>query len=174
MKLELKHLASYLPYGLKVSNQFGVFELLGIRNKSNTNNNLMLSYKLHSDIVWGYDYQNKPILRPLSDLTKEIDGVVHLVELAKIQCECDILDYKLQSKVIGGISAFGINYINDDYGSMVFGYDTFNGFGLHIKPMNDVLFVSNQIKLYNYLFEHHFDIYGLISKGLAIDINTIK
>lgn len=53
MKLELKHLTSYLPYGLKVSNQFGVFELLGLRNKSNTNNNIMLSYKLHSDIVWG-------------------------------------------------------------------------------------------------------------------------
>ena len=174
MTLELKHLVGYLPYGLKCRVKgYDDFEVDGV--------SLATKKISQSDCLDSYDLELtfkvsecKPILRPLSDLTKEIDGVVHLVELAEIQCECDILDYKLQSKVIGGISTFGINYINDDYGSMVFGYDTFNGFGLHIKPMNDILFVSNQLKLYEYLFKNHFDVYGLIEKGLAIDVNTIE
>lgn len=30
------------------------------------------------------------------------------------------------------------------------------------------------ISIFEYLYENHFDIYGLIEKGLAIDINTLK
>ena len=61
----------------------------------------------------------KPILRPLSDLTKPVlpDGKIPLVELAKIQ---------------------------------------------------------NQLQLFQKLYEWHFDIFGLIEKGEAIDINTLK
>lgn len=175
MKLELKYLAPYLPYGLKFLDKTEdgkISEIINVDYNEDEGWNMRLKgWNYCAGIDHGLIL---PILRPLSDLTKEIYGVVHLVELAKIQCEYDIEEYKLQSNVIDGMSAFGINYLNNDDESMVFGYDTYNGFGLHIKPMNDVLFVSNQIKLYTYLFQHHFDIYGLIEKGLAIDINNIK
>ena len=75
MKLELKHIAPYLPYGLKCLNDnlpdtnITIDELIGISNH----------------IVWSGIFSKKhgsthvpicgikPILRPLSDLTKEIE-----------------------------------------------------------------------------------------------------
>ena len=30
------------------------------------------------------------------------------------------------------------------------------------------------VLVYNYLLEKHFDLFGLIKRGLAIDLNTIK
>ena len=72
MKLELKHLAGYLPYGLKAEfadyDDIEDIEILTI-----------LSLEIGSEedfIVNQYSsffFQFKPILRPLSDLTKEIE-----------------------------------------------------------------------------------------------------
>ena len=69
MKLELKHLAPYLPYGLK---------LIG-----DIDNNPIDKYDISTDGWLCYITNNgggkgrisgyKPILRPLSDLTKEIE-----------------------------------------------------------------------------------------------------
>lgn len=67
MKLELKHLAPYLPYKLKYVNYSSIYcygmekPLIGLI----TANNLM---GFVDDRV-----SSKPILRPLSDLTKKID-----------------------------------------------------------------------------------------------------
>ena len=67
MKLTLKHLSPYLPYGLKV----------------NTIQNELISIDVHhrqcesmfrGHLINIYEWDNlKPILRPLSDLTKEIE-----------------------------------------------------------------------------------------------------
>lgn len=59
MKLELKHLVGYLPYGLKVQYKSTYNDCLKIRDLEIYN----VSYSLLM--------QDKPILRPLSDLTKE-------------------------------------------------------------------------------------------------------
>ena len=40
-----------------------------------------------------------------------------------------------------------------------------------VKRRNETFTRLNEL---NYLFENHFDVYGLIEKGLAIDINTLK
>lgn len=61
MKLELKHLAGYLPYGLKMyweDNQHRPQAAWELKPES-------VDFVLYN--------QNKPILRPLSDLTKEIE-----------------------------------------------------------------------------------------------------
>lgn len=67
MKLEIKHLAPYLPYLLqrfhKVSNPNG--ENITALTVTNLNETLSLKSKC--------DYFFKPILRPLSDLAKEIE-----------------------------------------------------------------------------------------------------
>lgn len=41
-----------------------------------------------------------------------------------------------------------------------------------LKPKNGSIKISD-IHLFGYLFQHHFDVYGLIEKELAIDINNI-
>ncbi len=63
MKLELKHLAPYLPYGLKFYSE-------DLSKKTNP-----FSWEMTAKTELGLiiEFQNKPILRPLSDLTKEIE-----------------------------------------------------------------------------------------------------
>ena len=68
MKLELKHLAPYLPYGLKIR-CFRKGEKLFLEDIILTGE--ILDYILSEDAN-RYNY-HKPILRPLSDLTKEIE-----------------------------------------------------------------------------------------------------
>jgi hypothetical protein len=65
MKLELKHLAGYLPYGLKCTDG----ELIGIRNHIGWMGEFKFEYGSKHIPVQSI----KPILRPLSDLTKEIE-----------------------------------------------------------------------------------------------------
>lgn len=64
MKLELKHLSAYLPYKLKTVN-FNVGKHLG---------KPLISEIIASNIMCFLDGSTyaKPILRPLSDLTKEV------------------------------------------------------------------------------------------------------
>lgn len=65
MKLELKHLAPYLPYGLKIQYLLNeTLELVGF-NKNTIFHTRGFFVELPCNL--------KPILRPLSDLTKEIE-----------------------------------------------------------------------------------------------------
>lgn len=135
MKLELKHLAPYLPYGLKVhesfSNRIGELRSLNINGKVNV---------LHK-VIWCFEIEEiKPILRPLSDLTKEL------------------YQHEILIRWGGGLSEKA-----------------------KVKWLNDI---TDEIKLTAYnalrydfvelLFEHHFDVFGLIPQGLAISINTLN
>lgn len=67
MKLELKHLAGYLPYGLKYKNT----------KNDNIHTARTLSTEINMvDFGWGDAmdmHEVIPIFRPLSDLTKEIE-----------------------------------------------------------------------------------------------------
>lgn len=130
-KLELKYLAPYLTYGLRFDNgrDYEKDYLLGIR--ANGYNVPMAQGSRDSDY---FRFERiKPILRPLSDLTKEIehngerfvpcDFFVKSVEnmLKNIDVDLDCIPYNVIKK----------------------------------------------------LFEWNFDVFGLIEKGLAIDINTL-
>lgn len=122
MKLELKHLAGYLPYGLKMYWE-------------DNQNRTQKAWELKCDAVdFVLNNQNKPILHPLSDLTKEIKvngekfvPIDRLTNMARINYEMGLLTID--------------------------------------KDMT--------LKDYFKLLEWHFDIYGLIENGLAIDINTL-
>ena len=111
MKLELKHLAPYLPYGL----------------------NGMIDGKrvvFHSDNIWVFTLNAKPILRPLSDLSKDM------------------------------LSKYYKHLMADDLDKII--EDTI------AWPLNQSYTFTQK------LLEWHFDIFWLIEKNLAIDINTIK
>ena|SRR5690554_3589173 len=124
-KLTLREIAPYLPYGLEV-----IYTHTGERG--NIKNLYDIEY--YDDIKIGINWMDgehiwmfKPILRPLSDLTKH---------------ECyTALSYNLR---------FNID---------ILGFPNY----LDLK-VND----------YNILLENHFDVFGIIEKNLAIDINTLN
>jgi hypothetical protein len=128
MKLELKHLAPYLPYGLKCKSTTILFgeEDNGIYEMG------LISMR---GVLKG---TGKPILRPLSDL-------ISLINI-------DFEDEKF--KPIDVIIRKG---------------GCHSAVALHVKIGKGTL----GFKYFDLLLQWHFDVFGLIEKGLAIDINTI-
>lgn len=132
MKLELKHLAPYLPYEL------GLYDVSDeTTNKLTVKSNLLKEYPL--DIVLDHIYLVKPILRPLKDLTNEL-----IDQLKETHPNCP--------------NFFGL-------------FQPPHGWEYHKKNISNS-FVEYAI--FNKLCEWHFDVFGLIEKGLAIDKNTLK
>jgi hypothetical protein len=167
MKLELKHLAGYLPYNLKglIKNTSDTFVELStyISNKE---------FKWTIDMFLG-DSNVKPILRPLSDLTKEIEvngeKFVPLVEICKISETVNkVLRINSKSNICG------FDFINGIQEVLRFCYHfNTNHFQLTDEE-GDNGCIIHQMEMFEKLLEWHFDIYGLIEKGLAIDINTLE
>jgi hypothetical protein len=122
MKLELKHLAPYLPYGLMCLAQGedkAQFELQGISDVYYAD-----LHEIGRTVCEQYDFEDTfPILRPLSDLTE-------------------------YSYTIGSYSNL------EDFKTCVYNRE------VYALEWEDLL-------------KHHFDVFGLIEKGLAIDINTL-
>lgn len=151
-KLKLEHLAPYLPYGLKVRHElkekFNTLIVMGIHDDGGRvryENEKDVSPKFSLAVCWKerHKYEStkyfyiqdnfKPILRPLSYLTKEIE---HNGERF---VPVDRLEWNSYDHIIK-------------------------------KGMCDNVGYQYMIKL----FEWHFDVFGLIDKGLAIDINTLN
>jgi hypothetical protein len=136
MKLELKHLAPYLPYQLNCMAQGEgkqSFEFQGVSDV-----NWIDLHEIGRTVCEQYDIEDVfPILRPLSDLGKVIqhDGVEFI----------PYIEYNYIREFLEELSSLDHTYIE------------------HV-----------QYKVIIVLLELHFDIFGLISKGLAIDINTLK
>lgn len=138
-KLTIKHLAPYLPYELKLKEG----ELSSISNRWNTLKYVdseMDDYNTSFDMV-------TPILRPLSDLTKEItvNGETFIVT-TKIR---ELFDKKDADKFIADF------YFYNNIGRIKV---------IQTAPYNIV----------QKLLSWHFDCFGLLEKNLAIDINTLN
>jgi len=147
-KLELKHIAHYLPYGLEcILSHTGIFNL---DNEFGTPPQALMPMKiinlcifdrieieLHSKKTnWGVGFieldEIKPILRPLSDLAKEIEH--------------------------NGEKFFPIDKLRPIDSIII------NKTGLRVD-----LIKEDWERLYSW----HFDVNNLIGKDLAIDINTL-
>jgi len=140
-KLELKHLAPYLPYGLECNYDTridkGAHYGINCRITGADHDGV----KLEMPLGWLVYKYIKPILRPLSDLTEE-----EVSELTKI-CHC--FEYNKEYLQLDCLWFLTLDYEIDIEFSEVF-------------------------KLTQKLFEWHFDVFGLIEQGLAIDINTLE
>lgn len=138
-RLNIKHIAPYLPYGLKV-NRNGTdwsYELESCNKDGVITDTSFQHY-------WEYEVI-KPILRPLSDLYKEI------THNGKTFIPYRELDWESYDDEIGYI-------VSAEYGE---------------NPrvaINVLDFIDDYYKL----LEWHFDVFGLIDKGLAIDKTKIK
>ena len=136
MKLELKHLAPYLPYKLKAVDYFEDMKL----EREIVPSNIMA-------FVEG-DTKAKPILRPLSEITKDSD----FIRLINEELYCD--DWE---------------FVVDSWTTLI-----------QLSNNSLLLVIQNEVApeccllFYDYMIEKHFDVFGLIENGLAIDINTLK
>lgn len=142
MKLESKHLAPYLPYGLNIK-----FISKYEADRLSIDNVIILKeIKDGAICVNGYKTNNKsylPILRPLSDLTKEIEiNGERFVPVEWLENKYYTLD--LHKQCLKFLEEDGENWIN-----------------------------QSDYMLIMHLFEWHFDVFSLIESGLAIDINTL-
>ena len=158
MKLEIKHLAPYLPYGLKAKFQ--------AKNKKTCRKYVIGTISvMYSDCsICCYDTVNatpdnfKPILRPLSDLTKEIEingeKFVPIVELAKIAYPDLVWEFD-RTRAISEWKKKPA-------------YFFFQKNSFFACLFNNA--IPNQIVLFNKLFEWHFDVFGLIDQGLALPL----
>ena len=142
MKLELKHLAGYLPYGLKaIDERTKEIRTVTLLHFTYDRESVGHNHLLYEGILLS---NHLPILRPLSDLAKEIE-----VNRKKF-----VPKEKLWDEIV---------------------YDTDEEYYRILKREWDEidLIKSAPYRFVQRLQEWHFDIYGLIENGLAIDINTL-
>jgi len=169
MELELKHIVGYLPYGLKIENSYG-----DIVQADSIEDNGFKYYRGNKREL-SHINESKPILRPLSDLTKEIyvDGEKFV--------PLEVIGKTFEPNGVFEDCVFGWNTPTggDDYQDYY--YVVKNDLTFEIScgdPGDSYSYVINEGNLHNdiieKLYEWHFDIHGLIEKNLAIDINTLN
>lgn len=142
MKLEIKHLAPYLPYGLTVLSKphlvtYGEqvpLEVNGIAYSDSSNPpDWQYEFIVNDELMFAMINEKKhfkPILRPLSDLTED----------------------KFKNVI------FKLQKVNNDVTMLFVDFD----------------YKELSVWEYEFLLENHFDVFGLIEKDLAIDMNSLK
>jgi hypothetical protein len=175
MELTIKELAPYLPYGLQGFASFYegnifIVELIGrgwVKGYTKYGNEVPIGCLIN-------DF--KPLLRPLSDLTKPIthngETFVPLLKLGEILGFKNLEKFEIDDEVQYG----WVDRYMDDSQGYAFGYFKDGEFGVWYDEVDN----DHPMSLHcNYasiqlLLELHFDIFNLIENNLAIDINTIQ
>jgi len=169
--ITLEEIAGYFPYKLKCIYVNTKVELILIDTTVNASEGASIALYHHIGRSMHYCGLTsfKPILRPLSDLTREIEHnggkFMPIVELAKIGIPYKI-DAVLFTEVIEDTYALHYESKDEEY---VFGFDKDGFYHKCVMPLHAL----NQLQLFQKLYEWHFDIHGLIEQGDAIDINTL-
>jgi len=133
MKVELKHIVGYLPYGLKMQ-----------RFDDHIVNITELIYSLPCALLTNF----KPILHPLSDLTKEFE--------------------------VNGEKFVPKEWLNVNLHNTPNFHHLFSEPHIWKYYQNNILKSNVEYCIIEKLYEWHFDIHSLIDDGLAIDINDLK
>jgi hypothetical protein len=192
-ELLYKALCGYLLYKLKVSI---INNELGEIKKIDT---LTGCQCFDEDEIWIYTPKNewlieevKPILRPLSDLTKEITHngkvITPIRELFKMIDKSDYVDWYHFLDVELDECLKAANTQIDDEWNFCLRLDhpkngNENSLTLSVTSHNICLFdnlnceemrIMNERDLFEYLKSLHFDLDDLIEENLAIDINTLN
>lgn len=156
-QLDIKHIAPYLPYGLK-----GRYRVGDVLPHLSASQDVEREKILAIDSVDFFYKFCKPILYPLDYLTKEIthNGET-FVPIERL--------HSLQNAVWIKNASFIENGIKDKDGT-VFGFDSkYGGFIAYDDDFRQYS-VHNQLELINKLFEWRFDVFNLMNDGLAIPV----
>lgn len=148
-KLTLEHLAPYLPYLLQLQWYHEKTIDMSIANIEK-----VIEFSLYENILY------KPLLHPLSKLTQEIEHNGEIfISLVKMIKDCHYYfasDYDLKFKELSNSRSHRRNY-------RVFCMDTDIYWDI-------LIFIDGMRYDYvNWLISHHFDVFGLIEKRLAIE-----
>ena len=151
-KLELKDLSPYLPYGLKIIDGWGDEKTL--------------------DYSYLHNVHCKPILRPISDLTEEIEHngekFIPILRLYNVSEENE-KDYSFEYEFIeswGSGKILRVLHDKDIYTDFIYSDFCFYS-SLTIGGEQSHLQLKNQYFLYTMLFEWHFDVFNLIKNKLG-------
>jgi len=146
-KIEIKHVAPYLPY--KLQYKVGVVSIATMTGQDTSSNQIAIDYAI-TNPAW------KPILKPLSKLTEDKKFI-------------DFID----SELICGTWKFDEDIIPDTKEVLRVIIRTLPE---SVIPLHDTIEISAELPylIVLWLLENHYDINGLIPKDLAIDINTLK
>lgn len=201
----IQEIAPYLPYGLQIKILNYQCDYVGIEYAKATGFYL-LGDTLHVAYEGGSTGKDpsifKPILRPLSDLTREIchNGekfipIVRLLEMKERQqfskdqmlksCSKNatvnvigVEAYESKSLITTGMTIYSVEYAlkTINMGTLVYklSYDDhFDRFSLRDETREINLGVGHQKQMFEKLYEWGLDLNSLIPRGLAIDINTL-
>ncbi len=154
-------MAMSLPYDLQVVNEKGVRK---------TYTAVHYSYEFEPGFEPGFE-KFTPILHPLSDLTKPIEHkgekFVPIMELAKF------LYKRISIAESFKLRGDRVYFESISYNHFWYSKDM-RCFCSMFENSDIPVPVHNQLELFQQLFKWHFDIADLISKGEAIDVNTLK
>lgn len=178
-KFELKHVCSYpmgkngvgvrLPKHQIRYGQYHVYKLNGVSigPKGELGIELLMP---DDDIITSYVFdinKCKLILRPMSDLTKEIEvNGEKFVPMEWFMKEYRplIIKGKKIDRPICVTGSLPKDNLVANYKDWIAPYFSFRA----------KIFEENEYQVIEQLFEWHFDVFGLIDKGLAIDINSLS
>ena len=143
--LTLEHIAPYLPYGVEVKTKDGIFKVAGWVDDIGV---------CLDTILYGANAipEYKLILRPLSDLSS--------------------YNERFEESWISRLNKECIEFSNAD-GIWL---DSDLDFDLMYDRCEQPAYLSLEYasKCIDWLIKNHFDLFGLIEKGLAVDINSIE
>ena len=180
---EFKQIAAYIPYGLRVyydglceDDIKGEFTVSAYHVGSGINlmGDQELEYGDLSKFFYvDFDFPIKPILRHLSSMTKKeaYDLLCLIVGIEDIGFEQSDLDYISLNYEYDMLKIKG-EFPFDDYvcGTKYTINISNDGVACFDTGSNGV-YISHSA--YNYLFSKHFDVFGLIDEGLAIEKNVV-
>ena len=163
-KLTIEHLAPYLPHELKmIFNRKGgrVITLTAIGKQAGFGDTISGGY----GSMWLESCGFNPILRPFSDVTKEITH----------KGETFVPMHRLKN---GGTDRNEFRYIEwKGYGAIdneehetTFDPKTMSFYQFY---MGESRICTKQYEKFQKLFEWHFDVFGLIPAGLAVSVDSI-
>jgi hypothetical protein len=160
--LELKDIAGYLPYGLKVLIKMDDNIIGTVIGEIN---DYMRVFGEDAEDYFEESDEMLPILRPLSDLYRTITHngkeIVPIVECAKISLPEYEWKFEDTTSAIANIGDNNARFNYSENSKSFFAY------------YNSIEAPNNQYKLFDFLHELKIDYRGLIDEGLAIDANTL-
>ena len=183
-KLELKHLAGYLPYGLRVSTGDGIGKVIGIPDILSGGDVIKVHFganlkrkkfdfgfggsEYNKPSNFGYYYINKVILQNLFDKNDVLDfsysrAIPILYPLSDLINPC-LPEGKIPAEEMEG----------DLMMSWCVAYDKAYEVIIENEATLRAKVKMLPYEMVEWLFEHHFDVYGLIEQELAVDINALQ
>lgn len=180
LRLIMQHLAPYLCHELRVKRFWNETqaEMLDTMQTLCYDDDC-ITFANTPDFYLDNDNESdfKPILRPMSDLVKEIEQhgrkFIPIIELHDVKFNTCLTS----NDCLGSTShdSYGKVYACETSISKIEYAEHFQEFKCSAMGLDgDEHFAGVNYQLFQKLFEWHFDVFGLINTGLAIDINTIK